>query len=77
MVERRLQILIISCRPEARDTSAFFSRKPSTNGPFQIERAMIAYLLFRLWRLEMMNLVVDLFLRVFLPLVGKPHGVTG
>src|SRR5213080_2014526 len=25
----------------------------------------------------MMNLLVDLFLRVFLPLVGKPHGVTG
>src|SRR3984957_17373538 len=32
---------------------------------------------FRAWRLEMMNLPVDLFLRVFLPLVGKPHGVTG
>ncbi len=25
----------------------------------------------------MMNLDVDLFLRVFLPLVGKPQGVTG
>src|SRR4249919_769024 len=36
-----------------------------------------AYFFFRAWRLEMMNLVVDLFLRVFLPLVGKPHGVTG
>src|SRR5438046_8026828 len=35
------------------------------------------FLFFRAWRLEMMNLVVDLFLRVFLPLVGKPHGVTG
>src|SRR5262245_3962593 len=32
---------------------------------------------FRWWRLETMNLVVDLFLRVFLPLVGNPHGVTG
>src|SRR6202049_4145859 len=37
----------------------------------------LAYFFFRAWRLEMMNLVVDLFLRVFFPLVGKPHGVTG
>src|SRR5262245_15398668 len=39
--------------------------------------AVLVYYFFRTWRLEMMNLVVDLFLRVFLPLVGKPHGVTG
>src|SRR5205814_7913969 len=39
--------------------------------------AVLVYFFFRAWRLEMMNLVVDLFLRVFLPLVGKPHGVTG
>src|SRR4051812_12717802 len=80
MVERRLQIRIISCRPDAGDASAFLSRYPSTNGPFQIERAMMrfpAYFFFRAWRLETMNFVVDLFLRVFLPLVGKPHGVTG
>src|ERR1700691_213836 len=32
---------------------------------------------FRTWRLTMMNFAVDLFLRVFLPLVGLPHGVTG
>src|SRR5215471_12658561 len=38
--------------------------------------AVLVYF-FRAWRLAMMNLVVDLFLRVFLPLVGKPHGVTG
>ena len=31
----------------------------------------------RAWRLIMMNFAVDLFLRVFLPLVGLPHGVTG
>src|SRR5262249_32199415 len=31
--------------------------------------AVLVYL-FRAWRLAMMNLVVDLFLRVFLPLVG-------
>src|SRR6476646_295524 len=78
MVERRLQILIISWRPDEREVSAFLSRYPSTNGPFQTERAMGAYFLFfRAWRLETMNLVVDLFLRVFLPLVGKPQGVTG
>src|SRR4026208_652139 len=32
---------------------------------------------FRLWRLMRMNRLVDLFDRVFLPLVGLPHGVTG
>src|SRR6202051_1022793 len=32
---------------------------------------------FRLWRLMRMNLLVDLLERVFLPLVGLPHGVTG
>src|SRR5207302_1312936 len=36
---------------------------------------VLAYLFFRAWRLETMNLVVDLFRRVFLPLVGNPHGV--
>src|SRR3569833_3403520 len=35
------------------------------------------YFFFRLWRLMRMNLLVDLFERVFLPLVGLPHGVTG
>src|SRR6478672_7484162 len=38
--------------------------------------AVLVYF-FRAWRLAMMNLVVDLLRRVFLPLVGKPHGVTG
>src|SRR5262245_21418922 len=32
---------------------------------------------FRAWRLATINLCVDLLLRVFLPLVGLPHGVTG
>src|SRR5262249_10210180 len=78
MVERRLQILITSWRPEAREASAFFNRYPSTNGPFQIERPMVLpYFFFRAWRLETMNFVVALLRRVFLPLVGKPHGVTG
>jgi len=40
-VERRLQILITSLRPEACAFSAFFNRYPSTNGPFQTERATI------------------------------------
>src|SRR5882672_7563118 len=39
IVERRDQVLITSLRPDARETSAFFSRKPSMNGPFQTERA--------------------------------------
>src|SRR4051794_41944740 len=77
MVERRLQILITSCRPDARAASAFLSREPSTNGPFQTERIMSGFpYFFRLWRLMRMNLLVDLFDRVFLPLVGLPHGVT-
>src|SRR3954451_15709201 len=38
---------------------------------------MLAYVFFRAWRLEIMNLLVALLRRVFLPLVGKPHGVTG
>src|SRR5215470_12566395 len=79
MVERRLQILIISWRPDERALSAFLSRKPSTKGPFHTERAMVrpSYFFFRAWRLDTMNLVVDLLRRVFLPLVGKPQGVTG
>src|SRR3954463_6073565 len=78
MVERRLQILITSRRPDARATSAFLSREPSTNGAFQTERTMsgVPYF-FRLWRLMRMNRLVDLFERVFLPLVGLPPGFTG
>src|SRR3954454_6676906 len=78
MVERRLQILMTSWRPDARAASAFLSREPSTNGPFQTERTMsgVPYF-FRLWRLMRMNRLVDLFERVFLPLVGLPQGVTG
>src|SRR4030081_4167922 len=78
MVEGRLQILITSLRPDARAGSAFLSREPSTNGPFQTERTMsgVPYF-FRLWRLMRMNRLVDLFERVFLPLVGLPPGVTG
>src|SRR5208282_71352 len=41
MVERRDHVLMISLRPEARDFSAFFIRKPSTNGPFHTERAKL------------------------------------
>src|ERR1700742_3377284 len=41
MVERRLQILITSGRPDARAASAFLSSDPSTNGPFQTERTMV------------------------------------
>src|SRR5215475_4245613 len=79
MVERRLQILIISWRPDERAVSAFLRRKPSTKGPFHTERAMArpSYFFFRAWRLATMNLVVDLLRRVFLPLVGNPQGVTG
>src|ERR1700743_348096 len=40
MVERRDQILMTSLRPDERDLSAFFRRKPSRKGPFQTERAI-------------------------------------
>src|SRR3954468_4575759 len=78
MDERRLQILMKSRPPDARAASAFLSRDASTNGPFQTERTMsgVPYF-FRLWRLRRMNRLVNLFERVFLPLVGLPHGVTG
>src|SRR3954453_6483763 len=74
----RRQKLMRSRRPDARAASAFLSREPSTNGHFQTERTMsgVPYF-FRLWRLRRMNFLVDLLLRVFLPLVGLPHGVTG
>src|SRR3954449_6942231 len=35
------------------------------------------YFFLRTWRLATMNFWVRLLLRVFLPLVGLPHGVTG
>src|ERR1700680_454461 len=78
MVERRLQILITSGRPDARAASAFWSREPSTNGPFQTERTMsgVPYF-FRLWRLMRMNLLVDLLERGFLPLVCLHPGAPG
>src|SRR3954471_16814572 len=43
MVERRLQILMTSWRPDARAASAFLSSEPSTNGPFQTERTMSGF----------------------------------
>src|SRR5882757_4269193 len=43
MVERRLQILMTSWRPDERAASAFLSREPSTNGPFQTERTMSGF----------------------------------
>src|ERR1700746_2735975 len=78
MVERRLQILIPAWRAEARAATAFFSSEASTTGPFQTERTIVRLpYFFRLWRLRRMNLLVDLLVRVFLPLVGLPHGGTG
>src|SRR5258708_13547988 len=78
MVERRLQILMTSWRPDARAASAFLSREPSTNGPFQTERTMsgVPYF-FRLWRLLRMNLLVHFFDRGFFPLVGLPQRGAG
>src|SRR5262245_15280307 len=77
IVERRLQILMISLRPDERTFSAFFSRYPSTNGPFQTARVITCLLVaagyfFFAARPRMMYLSVDLFLRVLKPFVGLP-----
>src|SRR5580704_15710700 len=45
--------------------------------PHRTRHVALDYFFCRLWRLEMMNLVVLLLVRVFLPLVGLPQGVTG
>src|SRR5690606_19071642 len=77
IVLRRDQVLIGARPPLSCASSAFFSRDSSTNGPFQTERAIIAYLFFFAWRERMIILSVCLLLRVRAPLVGLPHGVTG
>src|SRR5436309_5269709 len=55
MVDRRLQILMISWRPDERAASAFLSRYPSTKGPFQTERAMARPLFLLLPRVAARN----------------------
>src|SRR6185312_696392 len=47
IVERRDQVLIGFLSLTARAASTFFSRCPSTNGPFLIERAMVRSLALR------------------------------
>src|SRR5690606_39599281 len=64
MVERRLHILITSLRPPSRTFSAFLSRKPSTNGPFQTERVTSDYL----------SLALALMARAHDELVGRLVG---
>src|SRR5689334_15882173 len=70
---------MISLRPDARAASAFFKRYPSTNGPFQTERAIVllAPAHLPLWRLRIISRCVRLLARVLAPLVGLPQGVTG
>src|SRR5687767_15825468 len=76
MVLRRDQVLIGARPPLSCASSAFFSRCSSTNGPFQTERAIIAYLFFFAWRERMIILSVCLLWRVRAPFVGLPHRVT-
>src|SRR5262249_52407949 len=45
IVDRLLQMRMISLRPELRTPSAFFNKYPSTNGPFETERAPCCSLL--------------------------------
>src|SRR5215471_9671100 len=42
IVDRRDQVRITWLRPERRASSAFFSKYPSTNGPFHTERVTSA-----------------------------------
>ncbi len=80
MVDLRDHDLMTSLRPDSRLASAFLSRYPSTNGPFQIERAMMLSipLYYSYFRRRIIWLVEAFFLlRVFLPFVFLPHGVHG
>src|SRR5688500_19868125 len=77
MVLRRDQVLIGARPPLSCASSAFLSRCSSTNGPFQTERAIIAYLFFFAWRERMIILSVCLLWRVPAPLVGLPRGGHG
>src|SRR5512143_1439531 len=71
IVERRDQVLMTLRSPAAFIASTFLARWSSTNGPFFVDRAMAYFRLFT------MNPCVRLLFRVFAPLVGLPHGVTG
>src|SRR4030095_11654526 len=75
IVARRDQVLIGFLSLTARAASTFFSRWPSTNGPFLIERDM-SYP-FVACRRRTIIVSVRLFRRVFLPLAGVPHGDIG
>jgi len=71
--ERRDQVLITFLLLELTAMLTFFINDGSMKGPFLIDRAIPFPYLRRL----IMKRLVFLFFRVFLPLVGTPHGVTG
>src|SRR5689334_15288342 len=75
IVERRLQVLMTRFPPPSRAIADLAMRCWSTNGPFLIDRDMGAPYFFR--RETMKRHDGFFFERVFLPLVGLPHGVTG
>src|SRR5690625_5129404 len=76
IIERREQVLIGRLLLVSMGASTFAGRWWSTNGPFLIERGMtIPDYLFLRGREIYFD--VRLFVRVRLPLVLMPHGVTG
>src|SRR5690606_38740063 len=80
MVDRRLQVLTTAFLLALSASPIFLRRWSSTNGPFLIERAMVAgpyWLRGPARRPDTMNLSVRLLVRVLCPLVLRPQGLTG
>src|SRR5215213_130246 len=78
MVDVRDQVRSIRFEPEAFISSIRASRRSSTNGPFLDDLLIYLCLCLPRRRPRMISLSDSLcFLRVRLPSVGTPHGVTG
>src|SRR5580704_17223057 len=76
IIERRDQVLMMRLSPEAVATVTFFSRCPSTNGPFYSDLT-ITFSCFPFGRRLTIKLSDGCFLRVLYPLAGWPHGDCG
>src|ERR1700722_16935607 len=76
IIERRDQVLIIRLSPVAVAAPTFFSRSPSTNGPFFSDLAQTLYC-WPFGRRLTIRLSDGCFLRVLYPLAGWPHGDWG
>jgi hypothetical protein len=79
MVERRLQVLMALVAAALANLLSLLEKIAVNKRAFPVNEPfdLTSYYFLRWWRERMMNLSVDLFERVRLPLVGLPHGVTG